>query len=421
MDSMCNITSNINLAEAVLKPWEGRAIIHLDLDAFFAAVHQLDDPSLRGKPVIVGGSPEGRGVVSTASYEARKFGVGSAMPSKRAAELCPDAIWVRPDFARYSEVARDVMAIVESYTPLVERTSIDEAYADISPSKFIDLHPVEIAKTIIEQVSALGVTCSIGLSTSKTIAKIGSDFIKPCGLTVVRAGEERAFTKKMPTKKLTGAGPSTVKKLSVVGVRTLGDLAEMRKEDARQLLGSMGPTLVDRAGGIDPSDITTDSDTKSVSNEHTFPVNLTNSEEILSHLYAMSEKVGWRMRKAGLCGRTVTVRIRYADFDTHTMSKTLASATDDEKVFFPVAKALLEESGSLERSVRLIGIGLSNFSEAQVQMSFDDIATENGSSKEDERHKRDELVKKVDEIRARFGYGAIGSGAQLPRHNGDEI
>lgn len=419
MGTQHHITSNINIDEAILTPWVGRAIIHLDLDAFFAAVHVLDDPSLQGLPIIVGGSPDGRGVVSTASYEARVFGVHSAMPSRRAAQLCPNAVWIHPDMTRYKEVAHDVMAIVESYTPLVERTSIDEAYADISPSRFIEDHPITIARSIIERVSLLGVTCSIGLSTSKTISKIGSDFIKPRGLTVVRAGDEAAFTSKMDIKKLKGVGPSTVKKLYAVGIKTLGDLAGMDKKDAKQLLGNVGPIFVDRAAGKDSSKIICDADTKSISSEHTFTVDLADPKKILASLHALCEKVGWRLRKDGLYGRTVTVKIRYGDFSTHTVSKTLADATSDEQDFYPVVKKLVVDSGSLGRDVRLLGVGMSNFAKPSEQLSLDNLFMDDGPSTTETRKKREGLIKQVDEIRSKFGYGVIGSGSQLPRA-GDE-
>jgi len=405
--------NNIESAEEyTLRPWSGRAIIHLDLDAFFAAVAQLDHPELRGLPVIVGGDAKHRGVVSTASYEARVFGVHSAMSSARAQQLCPQAVWVKCDFNRYHELSDRVFHILGDYTPLIERTSIDEAYADITPDIGHTIHPALVCLEIQKRICELGLTASIGLGTSKTVAKIGSDYQKPRGLTVIEPGKERDFLSSMAIEKLGGIGKSTAKKLKNVGIATLGDLSKAQEQDIRHILGGSTRRMIDRASGIDQSEIVVESETKSISNEHTFDVDTADKEILCSELTTLSEKVGWRLRKEHLSGRTITVKVKFSDFTTKTISKTISNPLDDEVVISDIAKNLLIDSDSLERSVRLLGVGVSNFTGNEIQLSFDDFLP----TEEDMLRKntgREQLVKGMDEIREKYGYASIGSGTRL--------
>lgn len=405
-----NINCNENLEEALSRPWEGRAIMHLDLDAFFAAVAQKDNPELKNQPVIVGGSPEKRGVVSTASYEARAFGVHSAMSSAEAIRRCPQAYFVPLDFERYRELSAQVMGFIFDHTPLVERASIDEAYADITPGRSYHEHPVAIARDIQQRIEALGLSGSIGISTNKTTSKIGSDFLKPRGLTIIRPGEEAAFLAPLPIEKLGGIGRSTASKLYDIHIRTLGELACVNKSDLEPLLGSMAQSLIERAGGIDRNEIVTERITKSVSNENTYERDLADTHDILRELKRLSEKVCWRLRSKELTGKTITLKLKFTDFSQRTISHTLETATSTDSVVFDTVKRLYELSPYKGHAVRLLGVGVSNFCEPVQQLSLLD----DGQANALESHDREEkLLDHIDEIRKKFGYGSIGSGTEL--------
>ena len=323
------------------QPWIGRAILHVDLDAFFAAVEQLDHPEWRGKPVIVGGDATRRGVVSTCSYEARKFGVHSAMSSARAAQLCPDAIWTHGSFERYHEMSRLVRAIFADESPLVQPVSIDEAYLDVTPGRFTSEHPVAVARRIRARVAELGITCSVGVSASKSVAKIASDFDKPDGLTVVCPGDEATFLAPLPVRAMPGVGPRTAERLATLGIRTLGDLAALDEVTAAEVLGSHGVGLAARARGLDVRGVHDSEAAKSVSNERTFATDVRTPSDVDGALAALAAKVGQRVRRKGMAGRTVTVKLRFSDFTTKTVRRTMPAPTDDEAVFGPVARELL--------------------------------------------------------------------------------
>ena len=387
--------------------WTGRAIVHLDMDAFFAAVEQLDDPELRGVPVIVGGNPAGRGVVSTASYEARVFGVRSAMPSARAAALCPDAVWVRPRFERYKELSDAVRRILEAETPFVEPASIDEAYADITPGAHGGEDPVAVARRIQERVCALGVTCSIGLSTSKTVSKIASDHDKPRGLTVVRPGTEAAFLAPLPVSALPGIGNVSAEHLAKAGVTTLGALAALDERTARSLLGSHGESAVRRAAGIDDRPVAPRADVKSVSNERTFSADVRAADEVHAAVTALARKVAARLGRKDLAGRTVTLKVRYGDFTTRTVRRTVPVATSDARSITDVALELLGTAWSPGIGVRLLGVGVSGFETPAHQLEL--LAEETGEP--DPRQAR--LTQSVEAVRERFGEGAIRSGRSV--------
>lgn len=391
------------------RPWDGRAVIHMDLDAFFAAVEQLDHPEWRGRPVIVGGDPDRRGVVSTCSYEARAFGVRSAMPSSRARVLCPDAIWTAGNFDRYREMSAAVMDILRSESPFIQQTSIDEAFLDVTPDRVKHEHPIAVARRIRSRIAALGITCSIGVATSKTVAKIGSDHRKPDGLTAVYPGDEAAFLAPLPVRALSGIGPKSGERLHALGVETLGDLASLDPSVAQAVLGSRAHELVARAAGTDHREVHDREPVKSVSNERSFAVDLTDRQELHAALDTMSAKVGARLRRKGLAGRTVTVKVKDSEFHTSTTRTTLESATDDEGTFGPVARALFDTSWRPGVAVRLVGVGVSGFEERTMQPSLFDAPDRHDGTSRNSR----ELALGLDEIRRRFGDSAVMFGREL--------
>ena len=404
---MADVDYTAQVAYFAGRSWDGRAIIHLDLDAFFASVAQLDDPALRGKPVIVGGDASRRGVVSTASYEAREFGVHSAMSSKVAERLCPQAIWVHPDFARYHELSEVVFDILRSYTPAVRPVSIDEAFADITPDTFDTRHPAETAAEILTRVSKLGITGSIGLSTSMTVSKIGSDFQKPRGLTVVEPGTEAAFLGALPVKKMSGIGPKATQRLHQLDIETLGELAAAPVDELLPIFGSLAQQFHDRAAGIDPRPVTTGDPVKSVSNENTYPKDLRVRTEIDDALSALAAHVGRRLRQQGLKGRTLSLKVRYGDFTTKVVSRTFDPPFDNERIYLPWVLDMFTEMWPAGRGVRLLGVGVSNFTSGREQLGLFD------TQPQELRASHDQLVNKLDSIRDKFGEDALLSGRRL--------
>lgn len=389
--------------------WEGPAVGLLDLDAFFASVEQLDHPEWRGRPVIVGGSPEHRGVVSTASYEARRFGVHSAMPSATARRLCPQAIWTRGNFARYRAMSAQVMAVIERETPLVEQVSIDEAFFDVTPGRFSRESPVVICQRISRGVAELGVTCSIGLGVNKTVAKIASEREKPRGLTVVMPGTEAAFLAPLPVAAMSGVGPATERRLRALGIRTLGDLAHADAVVLEREFGVLGPRMAQRAAGAERSRVhgaAEPEEVKSVSNERTFDHDLTSRPDVEAAVRHVASIVGRRLRKRALKGSTVTLKVKYDAQHARTAQRPLDAPTDDERVFAEVAVVLLDELWSEGTPVRLVGVGLSGFDEtAPHQMSLFGGA----SSGRD----LSALGRVSDAVREKFGDGALGYGRDL--------
>ncbi|MGB4593191.1 MAG: DNA polymerase IV [Coriobacteriia bacterium] len=388
--------------------WTGRAVLHVDMDAFFASVEQLDHPEWRGKPLIVGGEPGKRGVVSTCSYEARRFGVRSAMPSTQAARLCPDAIWVTSRFGRYGEFSRAVRDIFATFTPYVEPTSIDEAYLDVTPADS-GAHPVKIAQQIQAAVDALGLSCSIGVASSKTTAKIASDFDKPHGITVVWPGTESAFLSPLPVRALPGVGAASAARLKSLGIKTIGELAALDAPTAERVLGTWGPDLLERARGVDVREVCVERDVKSVSNEHTFSTDVRQREEVEHALGGLVAHVAARLRKKGLSARTFTVKLRYADFSTPTIRRTVELPTDLAEEMLPVALELLRSAWSPGAGLRLLGFGASGFDESCVQL---DLFSESAGNA-DERPRRKALAAGVDAVKAKFGDAAIRKGTDI--------
>lgn len=400
------------MPEALFGSWSGRAIGLLDLDAFFASVEMLDHPEWRGRPLIVGGDPESRGVVSTASYEARRSGVHSAMSSAQAKRLCPDAVWTRGNFKRYREVSAQVMACLEVETPYVEQVSIDEAFFDISPGRFATETPVDVVRRISENVSRLGVTCSIGLGTSKTVAKIASEQDKPRGITVILPGTEEAFLGELPVRAMSGIGRSAEERLASCGIRTLGAIAQADLSILQSVFGVNAESMRARARGIEHAPVrerAVASPVKSVSNERTFARDLTDRADVDAALALLGESVGRRLRAKGLTGSTVTVKIKYSYGSGRTIQRKLAHPTDDENIFVAVGRELIDSIWADDTHVRLIGIGMSDFDHAGgIQTDLFCEVDERGAQSSGRR----DLSVAIDEVRAKYGDASVGFGRQ---------
>ena len=345
-----------------------RHIIHADLDAFYAAVEQLDNPELAGKPVLVGGSPQSRGVVATASYEARIFGVHSAMPMATAVRQCPQGIVVRPRFDRYREMSRIVMDIFHDLTDLVEPLSLDEAYLDITAAVEDGRLPLGLAIDLKRRVrEATGLDVSIGLGTGKSVAKIASDLEKPDGLVVVAPGEEQDFLAPLAVGKLWGIGPKTAERLHQDGIETIGDLAAQPDEWFARRFGKRAPSVKAKATGQDDDPVKTERSPKSISAETTFADDLTDPEELRAVLSKLAANVANHLVRKEVRGKTVTVKLRLADFTTLTRQITLSSHTDSEETILVTGWNLLANELGPGRAFRLLGIGVSSFSEETSQ------------------------------------------------------
>jgi DNA polymerase-4 len=342
-----------------------KILAHLDLDAFFAAVEELEDPELREKPLVVGGDPHGRGVVSTANYAARRFGIHSAMSAAEALRRCPHAVFLRPRHALYRQYSRVVWDTVGEIVPRIERTGIDEGYLDLRTVATDFTRARAVTSAIQTAVRArTSLTCSLGVATSKVVCKIASDRRKPGGITVVPPGTERRFLAPLPVRLLPGVGPRAEERLRTAGIETVGALGDLEDRDVDALLpGSVGRMLRDRARGIDPRELELELEPVSVSAEDTFARDLTDRERLHDEVRRLSELVSERLRNAGLSGRTVTAKLRYGDFSIRTRSTTLPAAVDDADVIGDVACGLLDR-GLRDRpgALRLVGVGVSGLS-----------------------------------------------------------
>ena len=338
-----------------------RQIIHADLDAFYAAVEQMDNPELRGRPVLVGGRPENRGVVATASYEARKYGVHSAMPMATAVRQCPDGIIVRPRFDRYREVSAQVMDIFHDVTEVVQPVSLDEAYLDVTDAAR-ERPAIAIAIDMKERVaSEVGLTVSVGLGTGKCVAKIASDLQKPDGLVVVPIGGEAEFLAPLDVSKLVGVGPKSVARLNADGVHTIGQLAAMPDQWFARRFGKRGVSIRDHSRGIDHDPVQTGREAKSISSETTFAEDLADHSELKEIIERLSGKVADALNRKGLAGKTVTAKMRLSDFTTFTRQTTLGEGTNDADAIAATAWTLLERELAPGRAFRLLGVGVSGF------------------------------------------------------------
>ena len=342
-----------------------RILAHLDLDAFFAAVEELENPELRDKPLVVGGDPHSRGVVSTANYAARAFGIHSAMSAAEALRRCPTAVFLRPRHAVYRQYSRVVWETIEEIVPRVERTGIDEGYLDLGTVAPDFTRARAVASAVQTAVRGrTSLTCSLGVGTSKVVCKIASDRRKPGGITVVPPGTESAFLAPLAVRLLPGIGPRAEQRLRAAGVETIGGLAELDDATLRTVVpGSVGSMLRDRARGVDPRDLDLELEPVSVSAEDTFPRDLSDRERLHDEVRRLAELVAQRLRASGLSGRTVTAKLRYADFSIRTRSTTLPAAVDEPDVIGNVACGLLDR-GLRDRpgALRLVGVGVSGLS-----------------------------------------------------------
>jgi len=379
-----------------------RKILHLDLDAFFCAVEELHDPSLKGKPFAVGGRADQRGVVASCSYAARMHGVRSAMPMGRALQLCPDLIVVSSRHGNYSEVSRRVMKTIE-ITPFIERISIDEAFIDVTGLP----EPMEeIAQDLQHKVNTqCHLPISIGGASNKLVAKIANDWGKtqkhdpepPNTITIIPPGEEAEFLAPLSLQSLWGVGPKTAEKLKGVGISTIGEIAKTPDTTLEMLFGRFGPDLRKRAMGIDNRPIKMEHETKSVSNEVTFSKNLLNEDQLLQTLRSLSEQVGHRLRKKSIAGSTIQIKLRWADFTTITRQTTITSPTNLDQEIFATASSLFKKNWPKGKPVRLVGVGVSNLGQPAHQLSLWD----------DDYQKEAKLINAVDELREKFGKNII--------------
>lgn len=380
-------------------------ILHVDLDAFYAAVEQRDDPALRGKPVLVGGSAR-RGVVASCSYEARTFGIHSAMPMAEALRLCPQAIVVPARHGRYGDVSAQVFAIFHRFTPLVEGLSVDEAFLDVTASRSLFGGGEIIARRIKDAIrSELDLTASAGVAPIKFAAKVASDLRKPDGLVVVPAGEERAFLLPLPVSRLWGVGPVTQQQLERAGLRTIGDVQRLDEGELRRAFGdSLGPHLFVLANGLDPREVEAERQARSIGHELTFAEDLRTQDEVHGVLLQLAEMVGRRLRREGVRGGVVRLKLRYGDFTTLVRQRK-GTPTDDDQVLYQTARELLAAAWERARGVRLLGI-------TAAQLVAGGVPAQ-GSLFAPAPRQRERLLRAMDAIRDRHGEDKL-------RHGGGE-
>lgn len=382
-----------------------RTILHVDLDAFFVGVELVKDPSLRGLPVVVGGLPGQRGVVASASYEARAFGLRSGMPLSQAQRLCPQAVCLRGDFPRYAEASDAFMQILATYSALVEAASLDEAYLDLTGSEASLGPAAQTAETVRRRVrEELSLTASVGIASSKVVAKVAAGEAKPNGVREVPAGAEAAFLAPLPVRRLPGVGPRAAAALSRLAVETIGDLARLPADAARRLVGSTGAYLVRAARGEDGSPVRPPQPAKSVSRETTFSRDTGDRALLESTVVSFSERLAAALRRQGKVASTVTLKLRFGDFTTITRARTVAASTDDESEIAEASVALLTAALAQRADpVRLVGVGVTGLAAParQIGLFEPDIA------------RRQALHEAVDRVRRRFGYRALLSGRSL--------
>ena len=379
------------------------------MDCFFVAVERLKDPSLNGKPVIVGGDPESRGVVSSASYEAREFGVHSAMPASQAKRLCPQAIFLRGAFGDYDNYSRKVRNVLEQFTPMVEMASIDEAYLDLSGTKRLYGSPFLTAEKIRHRIlDETGLIASFGVSTNKLIAKIASDYGKPSAITIIYPGHEADFVAPMALRKIPGIGPSTEERLISLGIKTVGELAEFNTEQLGKSLGEItrAKALQSRARGMSQSPVVTERERKSISKEITFSEDIRDPDYLQSVLHYLSEQVMVKLRSLEQKAQTVQIKYRYPDFETHTRARTVDHPTDSTDICGTIARDLFMESAKITKGIRLIGMGVSQLREGDEQLNLF------GKSEDSDKtpSKRDSVV---DRLREKYGFDSILSGDSI--------
>jgi DNA polymerase-4 len=387
-----------------------KIIFHVDMDAFFVSVEEIFDPSLKGKPVVVGGKSDQRGVVSAASYAARKFGVHSAMPLRTAGKLCPHAIFVEGHPERYREYSGKVYAVLQHFSPLVEMASVDEAYVDMTGTERLLGPPLRAAHTLHETMKAeTGLNCSIGIATSKLVAKIASDQAKPNGILSVMPGVEAHFLAPLEVRRIPGVGKVTEKNLHAIGIRRIGDLAALDEADLEGRFGKWGLALAGKAQGFDAggwfdSEIGQRDQPKSISHEHTFDTDTRDPDRIDSTIAHLAEKVGRRLREHGLYARTLQLKLRYSDFSTITRAHSLPAPTQIDIDLVENARKLVRDNWDPKRTIRLLGVHASGFVEERGQLNLID-----GGRSERWR----QALEATDKLRDRFGESAVSLGSGL--------
>jgi len=387
------------------------AILHIDMDAFYASIELLDHPELKGKPVVVGSPPNQRGVVSTASYEARKFGIHSAMPSRTAGKLCPHATFLPVRMERYMEMSDRVMTIIESFSPVIEQVSVDEAFVDVRGALRRWGDSVKLARALKDKIKTdLGLTASVGVAPNKFLAKVASDLEKPDGLTVVPTEEKEiaAFLAPLPISRIWGVGKVSAARLQQFGIRTIGDLQKRTHAEIESIAGAaMAEHVLALAFGRDDRPVVTEYEAKSISNEHTFDVDCNDAPTLREKMIELAEHVGRRLRRSGKAARVVQIKIRYDDFRTFTRQKALKPATSSDRDLIRAMLALYDAE-KLERPVRLLGFGVAGFdasdAAAESGFLFPEMNAPPG------RDKDQRLDRALDKLRDAYGDDAIRRG-----------
>jgi DNA polymerase IV len=388
-------------------PAEHASILHVDMDAFFVSVELLERPELVGKAVIVGGGPDQRGVVTSASYEARKFGVHSAMPLRTAGKLCPHAIFLPGHHHKYGEWSDRVATILGRFSPIVEMVSIDEAYLDLSGTERLHGPPLAATDKLLRMITReTGLPCSGGLASTRLVAKVASEQAKPRGLVWVAPGSEALFLAPLTVRKIPGIGEVTERSLRALGLETVGQLVELPQEKLEKIFGQWGTALYRKARGGDSYEFVIDAEPKSISHNHTFGEDTGDTEVLLSMLSHLSQKACKRLREAGLAARNLTLTIRYRGFDTYTRSKTLGEATQLDGDIFAVFQELFRRHRNVKRTIRLLGVSLGMFSRGAEQLDLLDA---------ERKAKAEKVTRAADALRDRFGFDAVQFGGSM-RH-----
>ena len=383
------------------------AILHVDMDAFFVSVELLTRPELRGKPVVVGGRPDQRGVVSAASYEARKYGIHSAMPLRTAGRLCPHAVFLDGHHEKYGEWSDRVASILARFSPIVEMVSIDEAYLDLAGTERIYGPPFAAADKLLRTITKeTQLPCSGGLATTRLVAKVASDQGKPRGLVWVAPGMEARFLAPLPIRKIPGIGEVTERALRALAIETVEHLASHSQEKLETIFGQWGTALFRKARGGDAYEFLIDAEPKSISHNHTFGEDTSDVAEMESMLSHLSQKACKRLREAGLSSRTLTLTIRYAGFQTYTRSKTVPDPARLDADVFAVFLELFREHRDPKRKVRLLGVALSALAHGAEQLDL---------LQAERRDKLKKLTEATDRLRDKFGFGSVQFGGSLRR------